>query len=116
MKIWVDANPKIACFVTEVGYSECRPFATPKTNNEAEYEAVLFALETIKNMYYFEIYSDSKLVVNQLNRQWHIKKDNLRELAQKIWKHIAERNDRRGCKVTFTWIPREENKAGKMLP
>ena len=115
MKIWVDANPRMACFVTEVGYSECRPFFTPKTNNEAEYRAVLFALERLVNVYYLEILSDSQLVVNQLNREWHIRNDNLRQLAQKIWNNIATRKAKHGCKITFTWIPREQNKAGKML-
>lgn len=58
-----------------------------------------------------EILSDSQLVVNQLNRNWHIKKDELRELFDKIQEMIKNKN----LKVTFTWIPRDKNNAGKYL-
>jgi ribonuclease HI len=80
------------------------------TSNEAEYTAVHVALEAAKTKD-IEILSDSKLVVNQLNREWHIKDDRMRELFDKVQALIRER----GLKVKFTWVPREENPAGKYL-
>jgi len=83
------------------------------TSNEAEYIAVLTALQsaTADESTEIEILADSKLVVNQLKREWHIKDDKMRVLFDKIQQLIRERN----LKVEFTWIPREENPAGKYL-
>lgn len=78
------------------------------SNNEGEYLAIIYALKenSDKNI---AIYSDSQLVINQLNHKFAIKADRLRELAQEVWKLSENRS------VTFTWIPRNENKAGKVL-
>jgi ribonuclease HI len=80
------------------------------TNNQAEYLAIYNALSSVEDKN-IEILSDSNLAVNQLNREWHIKEGSLRELFDKIQNLINER----GLNVKFTWIPREENKAGKYL-
>lgn len=103
MKVYVDANPKMVGWVTEDGQSKAVPIIE-RTNNEAEYSAVLMALRAVKDV--TEILSDSQLIVNQLNRKWHIKEARLREYALEIWKHPG---------VAFTWIPRKENLAGKLL-
>lgn len=78
------------------------------TNNEAEYMAVVQALRenTGEDI---EIFSDSELMVNQLNQNYAIKEDRLRKLAEEVW-GLCE-----GRSVSFTWIPRERNKAGKIL-
>lgn len=81
-----------------------------KTNNEAEYLAVLDALRKVKSKD-VEILSDSKLIVSQLRREWHIKEARLRELFDETQAIIRQR----GLKVTFTWIEREKNPAGKYL-
>ena len=49
------------------------------TNNEAEYSAIIHALKYCKehNINAPVIYTDSKLVVNQLNGEWMIKKEHL---------------------------------------
>lgn len=78
------------------------------TNNEAEYLAIIQALEDNKEKEIC-IHSDSQLVVNQLNQKFAIKENRLRELAEKVWK-LCE-----GRSVTFNWTPREKNKAGKVL-
>lgn len=80
------------------------------TNNEAEYLAIQNALESVKTKE-VEVLSDSKLVVSQLKREWHIKESRLRELFDKVHELIRDRK----LKVTFTWVRREENKAGKYL-
>lgn len=86
------------------------------TNNVAEYTAVVKALEHItsntiikdKNI---EVISDSQLVINQLSHNWHIKDDALRDLAKAIWK-ITQANQ---LNVTYKWVRRKENPAGKLL-
>ena len=81
-------------------------------NHTCELEAVLKALvdhmDSIEKDE-IEILLDSDSVVKQLNGENAINRDDIRELAMKIWK-ISE-----GRKVRFLWIPREQNRAGKML-
>jgi len=116
MKIWVDANPEKICVVTQEGVMLKD---TKGTNNENEYKAVLFAVtyltyKTLPLQCLTEehvIYSDSQLVVNQLNCKYNINEDRLRRLAEEIWYLIEYFS----LKVRFEWIPREENKAGKVL-
>ena len=80
------------------------------TNNEAEYLAIEDALTKAKQKD-VEIVSDSKLVVSQLKREWHIKEPRLRELFDEVQALIKQR----GLKVNFVWIPRGKNPAGKYL-
>ena len=110
MKVWVDANPKEICYVTETKVTRIEPLPkrllTSYTNNEAEYLAVIMALEDLENV--SEILSDSELVIKQLRHEYSIKADHLRPLAMKVW-------DLSKGKVKFIWVPRKENKAGKVL-
>jgi len=53
--------------------------------------------------------SDNETVVKQLSRQWHIRNDRLRKLAQRVWQMTEN------VSVKFEWIPRKDNMAGKML-
>ncbi|PJA15417.1 ribonuclease H [Candidatus Dojkabacteria bacterium CG_4_9_14_3_um_filter_150_Dojkabacteria_WS6_41_13] len=59
------------------------------TNNEAEYQALLTALQHIKNFHSsckeLTIYSDSELMVKQLLRVYKIKEPHLRKFAEVIW-------------------------------
>ena len=64
-----------------------------KTNNEAEYEAIIFALkkakhlfgkEKVKNMN-FEIRTDSELAARQLQGKYKIEEERLFPLFIKIW-------------------------------
>ena len=116
MKVYVDANPSELACVPEEGIPYHQVLHSiwqfGKTNNEAEYLAVLAALEELpkyqKNpLVITEILSDSQLVVNQLNHKYHIKESRLRELAMRVWQISGN--------VKFTWIPREKNLAGKLL-
>jgi len=56
------------------------------------------------------IYSDSKNTVNQLNHEFAINNEKLRNLAREAWGVIANFSN-----LTIVWIPRKENLAGKML-
>ncbi|OKY77841.1 MAG: Ribonuclease HI [Candidatus Methanohalarchaeum thermophilum] len=73
------------------------------TNNQAEYIAIIKAIEKSKevNKTKISLYSDSKLVVNQLNQKWRVKDDKLRKLYNKALKYIEEE------KVGFSHVSRE---------
>jgi len=83
------------------------------TNNQAEYLAIIEALSDldVQNAKNVIIYSDSMNTVKQLNHEYAINDDILRELAMKSWEMLARCNS----KPKFEWIPREKNKAGKIL-
>lgn len=55
-----------------------------KTNNEAEYLAIIGALESVAHEYGYrnelELYSDSELVIKQLNGAYRVKSHELRGL------------------------------------
>lgn len=78
------------------------------TNNESEYLAVIAALKENKESN-IQIQSDSQLIVNQLNKNYKIKEDRLKKLAEQVWGLCKGKN------ITFAWIPREKNKAGHVL-
>lgn len=80
------------------------------TNNQAEYMAIISALRRLDHSGPVAIYSDSKNTVNQLNHEFAINNDQLRDLAREAWKLMAEFPD-----LAISWVPRAENLAGKML-
>ena len=95
-------------YVTETGesYYKVEPGLT---NNQSEYMAILAALEKFTSLdKHLVIYSDSKVVVSQINHEYSINNPVLRELCRKVWPLISEH-------VVVRWIPRKENIAGKML-
>jgi ribonuclease HI len=56
------------------------------------------------------IFSDSKNTVSQLNHEFAINNDILRDLAREAWDLIGKFSN-----LTISWVPRKENLAGKML-
>jgi len=68
----------------------CGKYLGIATNNQAEYEAVKLALETITKNYHTKVdvkfFLDSDLVVNQLNGFYKVKNPILREIILKIRK------------------------------
>jgi len=83
------------------------------TNNEAEYRAVIFALQKFKALFSkelaknseVEIRSDSELMVKQLNAQYKILDEKIQPLFLKIWNL---KFDFRSVKMKL--IPREKNR------
>lgn len=67
------------------------------TNNEAEYQALLSALQHIRNFHpackKIHLYSDSELMVKQLTRIYKIKEAHLKKFALAIWELLAEFSD-----------------------
>jgi len=87
-----------------------------KTNNESEYLALNLALNYLKKelkksiALVFKL--DSKLVVEQMNKNWQIKEDRLRTLAEENWKLLSSL-PHSTCEIKH--IPRAENKVADML-
>ena len=87
-----------------------------KTNNEAEYLALNLALlylkKNLKTASALVFKLDSKLVVEQMNKNWKIKEARLQILAQENWQ-ILSTLPYSTCEIKY--IPREENKMADML-
>ena len=120
MRVYVDANPKEYAMVTEEGTTIVGACPEGCTNNEAEYRAIIAALKEFPDV--TEIISDSQLVVRQLNHEYSIKEDRLRTLAMQVWKLVQPSSTVVNLrvvsskhKVKFTWIPRKQNLAGRVL-
>ena len=88
------------------------------TNNDAEYEAAIFALKKIKLLFgkkeakslKVEILSDSELLVNQLEGRYKIINPRIGEYFLKIWNLKIDLGS-----ISFKSIPREENKEADQL-
>jgi len=87
------------------------------TNNQAEYEAIIFGLQKAKGIIKskklpkkVECFLDSELVVEQINHQYKIKNQGIQPLFIKVWNLTLDFD-----KVTFKCIPREENKEADRL-
>ena len=81
------------------------------TNNELEYLALLYALGYVRDKYKGEkvtIYSDSQLMVNQMNGKWRVTTDNLIDLHDKCSSMMTH-------KIKIKWISRKINLAGHVL-
>ena len=76
------------------------------TNNEAEYRAVIAALEKALTLgaEQVELRSDSELVVNQLNGRYRVRSTALRPFYLQAAKLLGQFQ-----KVSITCVPREQN-------
>jgi len=83
------------------------------TNNEAEYLAVLRAVELAAEFQYrgVRVRTDSQLVVNQLNGEYAINQPHLYKLAQKIKKKAQGLTEG----FSILWTSRESNKEADAL-
>jgi ribonuclease HI len=123
-------NAKIAIAYTEssgrVDPGKFRIYWQPigdRTNNEAEYYALLKALalaaerwadkttgKVLDGVGEILIRSDSQLVVNQVNGAWRVEDSKLVELSEMARDSIEKLGD-----VRLEWVHREENYAGLWL-
>ena len=80
------------------------------TNNQAEYKGLIQSLKYCRDQQITEceIFSDSKLVVEQINGRWKVKEPTLIELYKEA-KEIMNEHSKIG-KVKITWIRRDKNK------
>lgn len=82
------------------------------TNNVAEYNGLIAGLEAalaLDPQASIAVHMDSKLVVEQMSGRWKVKHPDMKPLATRAHELI------RNAEVTFTWIPRERNKAADAL-
>ncbi|MDP3994056.1 MAG: ribonuclease HI family protein [bacterium] len=87
-------------------------FLGERTNNEAEYEGVIAALEEAAKLAarYVDFYLDSELVVRQLNNIYRAKNQRMQGLLLRV------RNlETKFKKITYTHVPREKNKLADKL-
>jgi ribonuclease HI len=91
-------------------YSE---FLGEATNNEAEYQAVVFALKKFKALFgkklaqssEIELKSDSELIVKQLKGEYKILEPDIQQLFLQVWNLRLDFKN-----IKFKRIPREKNK------
>lgn len=96
-------------------YSECIGI---KTNNEAEYAAVIFGLKKIKQLIgkdkaqnvAVECFLDSEFVAKQLNHEYKVKEKNIQHLFLEVWNLMLDFQS-----VAFYHISREKNKIADKL-
>lgn len=108
-------------FIAFVGTKEIKRFEKfigRSTNNNAEYQAVLAALnwvmeyvsgDSVKDVN-VNFYLDSELVVRQLTGVYKIKQDNLIHLAGQV-----KSLERKMGEVVYIHVPREKNKIADSL-
>jgi len=100
------------------------------TNNEAEYQAVIFALKKLKqlvgnaNAEKAEVifYMDSELLVKQLNHEYKVKEENIQKLFLEVhnlrldfgkveFKHVLRSKNTEADKLVNQVLDREANKS-----
>ena len=90
------------------------------TNNEAEYKAVVAALQKVKQVVgkeklkgmQIEVRMDSELAVEQLSGRYKIENEKLQPLFMRLWNLRVELGMRN---ISFIHVPREENKEADRL-
>lgn len=89
-----------------------------RTNNDAEYEALILGLQKTKiflgkekaKRSEIECFLDSELVVKQLNHEYKLKEPRIQQYFIEIWNLMLEFG-----KVSFVHVPREKNKVADAL-
>lgn len=84
-----------------------------KTNNEAEYEAVIFALKKVKQLFgkdkakkmHVEMRMDSEFVVKQVGGQYKVEEERMIPLFIAVWNLRLD-----FAKVSLVHVRREQNK------
>lgn len=124
------SNPGHAACAYLVGLEGKDPFKTHNqylgdkvTNNQAEYRGMTLALAYLVELVAsspagsladIAVYSDSKLVVEQINGTWEVKDADLRVICQECRESLRTLRER-GHKVDIHWIPREQNSRADQL-
>ena len=104
----------IGIVINDQKYSE---YIGIKTNNQAEYMALVFALKQIKKTYgkrvveyMIDVYMDSELIIKQMKGEYKVN-ENLSSFYLEVHNLIVELK----TKVTFTHVLRDKNKVADSL-
>lgn len=83
-----------------------------KTNNEAEYLALIEALSQAVKLEAksVKVFADSQLMIKQLKKEYKVKQEHLKLLLNKVEILTSKLN-----KVTYTHVKREFNKEADLL-
>jgi ribonuclease HI len=111
-------NPGPAAIGVVLGGKEYGEYIGHATNNQAEYQAVIFALKKLKQILGKKktketevvVKIDSELVVKQLNGKYKILEKELQPLFLEIWNLRLDFKN-----VSFEHVRREENKTADGL-
>ncbi len=84
-----------------------------RTNNEAEYEAIIFAFKKAKQLFgkektkdmHIEVRMDSELACRQLSHEYKVENEKIIPLFLKVWNLMIDFGE-----VSFIHVPRERNK------
>jgi len=98
---------------------EISEFLGVRTNNWAEYEAIILGLQALKKIFgkeklksmLVEVKTDSELVARQLSGKYQIKEETLFPQFIKVWNMKVSDVPN----IIFTHIPREKNKKADEL-
>ena len=94
--------------------AEVSEYLGEQTNNYAEYEAIILALQKCidlgLNKNEVELRADSKLAVEQLSGNWKVKNENVRKQFVKVQALLKE-----FANIKFVHVPREQNKVADAL-
>ncbi len=98
--------------VTDDNKREIKKYLGTKTNNQAEYTALITALESAKDLSDkpIRIFTDSLLVANQMNGLWKVKHSEIIPLnnqAKTLFKFFKN--------ISIDHIPREQNSEADRL-
>ncbi len=106
-------------YKNSVKIAEMSEYLGVKTNNQAEYSALLLALDTaakIKQKFSsFRISSDSLLMVNQTNGLWRVKDKDIAVLLSEVKNKIEIIKTKKNAVVSLKHITREKNKTADTL-
>jgi ribonuclease HI len=121
LEIYIDGasrgNPGrsgVGVFIVDVdgGVHEIKRDIGIATNNQAEYEALITALKSAKELKknHLKIYTDSTLLANQINGNWRVRDSKIAALWKCAKRLIAEFEE-----VEIKHIPRELNREADRL-
>ena len=95
-----------------------REFIGYATNNEAEYKALIFALQKVKLIFgkaksknlKLECFLDSELIVKQLNHEYKVLEENIQKFFLLLWNLSTDFKE-----VKYIHIPRVKNSEADRL-
>lgn len=106
-----DAGAGVVMYDGKELYEEFSEYLGKKTNNEAEYTAVIRALERLDSMNETKgnIFADSEFLIKQVNGEYRVKSEKIKPLYEKVQKLLE------GKEIKFHWVPREDNSKADSL-
>ena len=101
----------LCAFVREDEIFDIQHVGQNVTRNEAKYLGVILALLNAKKsaLKFVEIHTDSRLIVDQLNKKHKLTRITLSKYAHHIWDNFKD------IEKIFYWGSREQNKAYLLL-